>query len=127
LPNEDGAGWRLDAHYALISESAERVLSAARSYEIQNKKLKFIREVVYAASGLGLDGISSLGDIDAAYSDPMVDVGGMVDIDTESGRANATAQVALRFAKLTQDSDELADSELVHLYVRHLYTRMQVA
>jgi hypothetical protein len=127
LPNEDGNGWRLDAYYTLESEFSERVLSVARSYERQARKLKFVREVVYAASGLGTDGIDDLGQIDAAYSDPLVDVGGLVDLDTESGRANRTARVALRFAALTQDSHDLTDSELVHLYVRHLYTRMQVA
>ena len=66
--------------------SRARVLSVARSYELQARKLKFVREVVYAASGLGLDGIDDLGQIDAAYSDPRVDVGGVVDIDTEAGR-----------------------------------------
>jgi hypothetical protein len=126
LPNEDGHGWRLDAHYWLESEFSERVLSVARSYELQRRKLRFVREVVYAASGLGPDGIDNLGRIDAAYSDPLVDVGGVVDIDTKTGD-NATAQVALRFAKLTEDSRELTNSELVHLYVRHLYARLQVA
>jgi hypothetical protein len=127
LQNEQGSGWRLDAHYTLESEFSERVLSVARSYERQARKLKFVREVVYAASGLGIDGIDDLGRIDAAYSDPLVDVGGVVDIDSEFGRANATASVALRFAKLTEDSHDLTESELVHLYVRHLYARMQVA
>ena len=50
----DGSGWRLDAHYALESEFSERILSAARAYDMQMSKLKFIKEVVYAASGLGL-------------------------------------------------------------------------
>lgn len=127
LQNEKGHGWRLDAHYTLETEFSERILSATRRYEFQTKKLKFIREVVYAASGLGPDGIDNLGEIDAAYSDPLVDVGGVVDIDTESGRANASAQVALRFGELTPDSRVLTDSELVHLYVRHLYARMRVA
>jgi hypothetical protein len=127
VQSEDGNGWQLDAHYTLESEFSERVLSVARSYERQARKLKFVREVVYAASGLGADGIDDLGRIDAAYSDPRVDVGGVVDIDTESGLTNATARVALRFAKLTEDSRELTEPELVHLYVRHLYARMQVA
>jgi hypothetical protein len=125
VPSEEGHGWRLDAHYALESEFSERILSVARSYELQARKLKFIREVVYAASGLGTDGIDDLGRIDAAYSDPLVDIGGVVNIDSEAGRANATAQVALRFAKLTQDSRDFTAPELVHLYVRHLYARMQ--
>jgi hypothetical protein len=127
LRNDDSPGWRLDAHYSLDSEFSERILSVARSFELQEKRLKFIREVVYAASGLGPDGIGNIGEIDAAYSDPLVAVGGVVDIDTEFGRANATARVALRFGQLTSDSSELTDSELVHLYVRHLYARMQVA
>ena len=102
-------------------------MSLARSYKRQARKLDFVREVVYAASGLGPSGIDDLGQVDAAYSDPLIDVGNVVDIDTEAGRANATARVALRFGELTQDSRELTDAELVHLYVRHLYARMQVA
>lgn len=127
VPNEHDSGWRLDAHYMLESEFSERILSVARSFELQRKKLKFIREVVYAASGLGPDGIDNLGKIDAAYSDPLVDIGGVVDIGNEFGRANPTARVAMRFSELTPDSGELTNSELVHLYVRHLYARMQVA
>lgn len=127
VPNEDGGGWELDAHYSLESEFAERILAVARSFELQEKKLKFIREVVYAASGLGPNGIATLGEIDAAYSDPLVDVGAIVDLDTESGLKNATAQVALRFAKLAPDFRDLTNPELVHLYVRHLYARMRVA
>lgn len=125
LQNEQGGGWQLDAHYSLDSEFSERILSAARSFELQDKKLRFIREVVYAASGLGLHGIENLGDMDAAYSDPLVGVGDLVDLDTEFGLKNATARVALRFADLTPDSRNLTDSELVHLYVRHLYARMR--
>jgi hypothetical protein len=127
LPSEDRNGWQLDAHYMLESEFSERILSVARSHELQARKLKFIREVVYAASGLGSNGIDNLGEVDAAYSDPLVDVGGLLDIDTAPDRTNATAEVALRFSKLTQDSQDLTNAELVHLYVRHLYARMQVA
>jgi hypothetical protein len=129
LPNEDGGGWRLDAYYSLDADFSERILSTVRSFQFQAKKLQFIREVVYAASGLGDDGLDNLGELDAAYSNPLVDIGSVLDLETDhnSGHKNASASVALRFAKLTPDSSELTNSELVHLYVRHLYTRMQVA
>lgn len=129
VQNDDGSGWSLDARYTLDSEFSERILKAARSYSRQARKLQFVREVVYAAAGLGAAGIESLGTLDAAYSNPLIDVGGVIDIDTnaESGEPNATAEIAFRFGQLTDDSHELTDAELIHLYVRHLYARMRVA
>lgn len=125
--DRDDQSWRLDADYVLAPTWADRILGTASQFEEQAKRIRFVREVTFAASGLGPAGIEDVGLIDAAYSNPQVDLGGIVDIDPDSGQQNATASVALRFADLTQDMGTLTDSELVHLYVRHLYSRMQVA
>jgi hypothetical protein len=110
-----------------VRAHCDAVLAEVRRHSEQVRKLKFVQEVVFAVSGLGRDGIASIGVLDAAYSDPLVDVGGLIDIEATPEAANATARVAMRFAILTRDAGVLSDNELVHLYVRHLYSRMQVA
>lgn len=122
-----GRGWSLDGEYIAVPDRVDPILDVARSFSHQQRKLDFAREVTYAASGLGLEGLSRVGLLDAAYSDPMVDVGGLLDADGTNGRANLTATVAERFASLTADTRRLSESELVHLYIRHLYSRMSVA
>lgn len=122
-----GNGWELDGDYLIILDRVEPIFRVAGSFPLQQRKLDFIREVTYAASGLGVGGLSSIGLLDAAYSDPMVDIGGLLDVDAVEGKANLTATVAERFASLTIDTKRLSESELVHLYIRHLYSRMSVA
>ncbi|MEU8010387.1 hypothetical protein [Micromonospora parva] len=127
LHSEEATGSELDADYYLIPEAAQRVIEVAQQFREQSRKLDFVREVVLAASGLGPVGIANVGLLDAAYSNPYVDVGEVLDIDKGAGTTNDSATTALRFAELTQGSLSLSDAEMVHLYVRHLYTRMQVA
>lgn len=124
-PSDDGDGWRLDADY-ILSDLAQPVFELMKSFDLQRDKLGFVQEVVYAASGLGQLGIDRLGLIDATYSDPVVDVGGVIDMEVDEGGSNATADVARRFAEITRTSHDLSQAESVHLYVRHLYKRMQI-
>lgn len=126
-PAEQIAQWRIDADYRLIEERAKPILDSVAQFDQQSRKFDFVREVVYAASGLGPEGIAEIGLVDAAYSDPLVDVGGLLDVDRANGGKNLTATVAERFAALTEADARFDDAELVHLYVRHLYTRMNVA
>lgn len=124
---ENGRGWRLDADYFSRSKVTSAIMAAASSFPQQRRVLDFLREVVYAASGLGVAGIEAVGTIDAAYSDPLLDVGDVVNIAPDFEALNATAKVARRFSELAKSSQHLTEPELVHLYVRHLYTRMEVA
>jgi hypothetical protein len=125
-PSDEGDGWRLDADY-ILSDLALPVFELMKSFDLQRSKLEFVQEVVYAASGLGQLGIDRLGLIDATYSDPVVDVGGVIDMEVDEGGSNATADVARRFAEITRTSGDLSQAGSVHLYVRHLYKRMQIA
>jgi hypothetical protein len=119
-------GWRLDAAYALNRQLADPIIEELSRHEGPDRAHSFVREVVYAASGLGFEGIGHISATDAAYSNPLVDFGGLVDIESEDG-PNPTAGVAMRFQRLTRDRATLSDAETVHLYVRHLYSRMNVA
>ncbi|MDG4814689.1 hypothetical protein O7628_04070 [Micromonospora sp. WMMD956] len=119
-------GWRLSAGYFLNRSFADRIIDEINQHHLAERSHAFVREVVYAASAIGVEGIEQVGIADAAYSNPVVDVGGVVDIDGEQG-VNATAKTALRFKALTREQTNLSDAETVHLYVRHLYSRMNVA
>lgn len=123
----DGGEWRIDADYVLNRRFSDPILAEARRHSQQAEGLEFVREVVYAVSGFGTSGIEDLGLADAAYSDPFVDVGGVIDVAESRGESNASVKIALRFRELVQDTSTLSDAEMVHLYVRHLYSRMQVA
>lgn len=118
--------WRLDADYCLNPEFAQPILDQARSFERFATELDFLREVVFALSGLGAVGIASAGASDASYGDEMVGVKGMVNLAGVESEPNLTAQVAIRFRELLEPDIALSDAEMVHLYVRELYNRLEV-
>ncbi len=78
-------------------------------------------------AAFGVHGIEQLGDVDAAYSDPMVAVGGLINAEGGLDESNSTARLALRFRSVGGTTRRLDNPELVQLYVRHLYSRMRVA
>lgn len=117
--------WTLSAEYMPNHFFSDRILAAAGSYENRTAEMEFVREVVYATSGLGSDGMPGAPNLDATYSDPIVAVGGIVDL-VPDGELNRTAEIALRFSKLARDSDELSVAEIVNLYVRLLYSRLRL-
>jgi hypothetical protein len=120
--------WRLDANYALNRQFADRILAVVESFPMRAGELGFVREVVYAASGLGVEGLQTVTELDATYSDPLVDVGGMIEVERDPGEANnLTAQVALRFGELLDGESTVSTAEMVNLYMRRLYARTQVA
>jgi len=122
------SSWGIDADYVLREDRTQPIFDEITRHPEQVRGMEFVREVVFAASGLGVEGLIGIGGLDAAYSDPQVDLGGLLDVNPELGRSNKTAQAASRIATLISDSDHrFSDAELVHLYVRHLYSRMQIA
>jgi hypothetical protein len=121
---DEGSSWRLSAEFRLVPHTAGPVLSVVDAFDEQVTKAVFVREVVYAASGLGRDGVDSIGILDAAYSDPLVDVGGVLDMGGREGLPNASAAAARGFAFAAGPDRHLSEPELIHLYVRHLYARM---
>lgn len=121
---DEGTSWRLDARYSLNLGLAAPILAAAASFPQQATQLAFVEEVVNAVAGLGLDGISRATSTDAAYSDVVVDFGGLLDLGGSQAETNLSAQVALRFGHLSSPSTRLTSAEMVHLYVRELYSRL---
>jgi len=125
---EDADGlWRLDGDYSLNWDFARPILDKANSFDRFAVELEFLREVVFALSGLGAVGIVSAGTLDASYGDAMVGPKGMVDLAGDATESNPTARVAIRFRELLQPEIELSDAEMVHLYVRELYNRLGAA
>lgn len=120
----EGDRWRLDGNYSLYRPFADRIIRAASDLEEQACVMKFVHEVVFATSGLGLEGLQLAAEVDATYSDPSVDVGGVVEVERDS-RPNPSVAVALRFGDLLGCDSELSTAEMVNLYVRQLYARMQ--
>ena len=123
---EPGGQWRIDADYAVNPEVLSRIFATVMPFEEQSTKWTFVREVVFAAAGLGPEGLQHVGLLDAAYSNPVIDTGEVIDIAPDGGGENVTAQVAHRFSRLVSQTMTLSSAELVHLYARHLYSRMQV-
>ena len=118
--------WHVEARYSLNKELAERILSVAANYSSPSDELKFVKEVVFATSGLGLKGLDVAAGADATYSDPLVDVGGMIEVERDDG-LNETATIARRFNSLIGQEVALSGAEMINLYVRQLYSRMSVA
>lgn len=123
---EDADGnWRLDAHYTLNDKFVNPILDAANKLELT--ELPYVREVVFAMSGLGLLGIARASALDASYGSELVDIGGMVDIGSDPSSLNDTARVAMRFGVLMESQVKLSAAEEVHLYVLELYKRISYA
>jgi len=122
---EEGA-WRLEASFSLNRFFADPILSAAVEFAGRAAELEFLTEVVYAASSLA-DQIDDVSGVDATYGDPYVDYGQIVDVNPDDGSLNESARLALRFGDVVRDERDLTAPEMIHLYVRHLFGRMQAA
>ncbi len=94
--------------------------------EYFRRQFNFVREVTFAAAALGPEGLASIGTVDASYADPFADVGSVIELGQASTSGRTTAEVAEKFRVLAPDAD-LTDAQLVHLYMRHLYSRLRVA
>ena len=112
--------------YALNRTFATRVREAALSFDSHRREWAFVQEVVYSASALGLPGIEAAPSSDASYGDPLVDTGGLIDIATTQV-PNRSARVAMRFGDLVEPDVAISHSEMVHLYVRELHKRLELA
>jgi hypothetical protein len=122
IRDADG-NWRLDARYRLHREFADPIIKRALSLTGQAAQMKYVREVVYAASALGTKGITEAAAGDAAYADPTE--GSVVDLAPwRPGAVNASSQVALHLGELMRGQVSLGRAELIHLYVRALYERL---
>jgi hypothetical protein len=118
--------WSLDACYALNAAFGGRITDAVGRYPEQAEQLEFVTEVVHALAALG-PWSAKASSSDAAYADEVIDYGNVVDIETLRSGVNLTARVALRIGHVMKPQAELSPAELVHLYVREVYTRLSGA
>lgn len=109
-----------------LTELAEPALIAVHASDHFRRQFDFVREVTFAAAALGPNGLGSIGTVDASYADPFADFGSVIDLGEVPSHGQTTAQVARRFREIAPDAD-LTDAQLVHLYLRHLYSRLRVA
>jgi hypothetical protein len=119
-----GHSWSLDADYSLHPKFGPRIVESMSRDTQYVRELAFVREVVLALAGLGVDGISVAAPVDATYGDPNVGIGGIVNLDNAE-EITRTTQVAKRFAELLREDHNLGEAEITHLYVRHLYSRLR--
>jgi hypothetical protein len=116
--------WHLDAGYAIEIGRARPILDAARDFARFEHEIDYLREVVIAVSSLGSIDIANASSHDAAYSDKMVDIGGLISIARPGPVMNPSARVALRIGELAPGDIALTDAEKVHLYMRVLHDRL---
>jgi hypothetical protein len=115
--------WRLEGAYALNRSFADRVLSALREFEDESVLVSFIQELALAFSALGDEELDSATQADATYSNPIIEMGAVVDF-AEWRTTNLSAATANRFGSLVPSGAHAQPGERLHLYIRHLYARM---
>ncbi|MFI6788875.1 hypothetical protein ACIBG4_16260 [Nonomuraea sp. NPDC050383] len=120
-----GDAWRLDATYILNRDFGRRILLALERDDQYARELHFVREVALALAGIGNYGLGGAVLADATYSDPLLGVGSVIDLAPENSRMTRTTEVSERFRSLMASQRKLTDAEVVHLYVRHLYSALR--
>lgn len=108
------------ALYELNRPLANPVLEAMQRRERTRYEVGYVRELTLALMGLGPDLLWRAAEADATYGDPNVDQGTIVELQPFGKKGSRAVRFANAFRSLSGDSP-LAPSELVNLYVRHLY------
>jgi hypothetical protein len=121
--NEDQR-WRLEGDYRLHRPFADRILERVKAFEDDRGLMRFIQELAYALSALSSDDLGRSTTEDATYADPMIDVGNVVDF-AEWEEMNYSANAARHFKGILPGGARATSGEMLHLYVHHLYGRLQ--
>lgn len=119
---DESGRWRLEGSYKLNGQLANPVLRQARQFEDEARFINFIQELAYALSALSDEEIDRAMMEDATYSDPLIDVGNVVDF-AEWRLLNYTANAADELGRVSPDGGATLGEKL-HFYVRHLKTRL---
>jgi hypothetical protein len=115
--------WRIEGKFSLNKTFAEPIVKAIATAYSTNNLMVFIRELAYAASGLSNVDFERSFAQDATYSDPVIDPGNVVDFG-EWQRINYSAAAARAFLGLIPGGSKATPGEMLHLYVRHLQSRI---
>lgn len=123
--DEEGK-WRLVGSYSPNARFADRILAAASSIREMHSVRTFIQEIAYALASLDLAEVSGTADEDAAYSDPLVEAGNVVDFG-EWRDVNYSSRSADYLAGLMPSGNWTTPGEKLHMYVRHMHQRLRSA
>jgi hypothetical protein len=115
--------WRLEGQYRLNPTFADRIFRHVLSFEAERRLTTFLQELAFALSTLSDDDLDKAMTEDATYSDPLIDVGNVVDF-AEWQRKNYTANAARYFNNLIPGGLRASPGEKLHFYVRHLHSRI---
>jgi hypothetical protein len=115
--------WRLEGAYQLNRQFADRILHRIMEFESEHRLLRYLQELAYALSALGDDDFTVATKEDATYSDPVIDVGNVVDF-AEWQHVNYSANAARFFARILPSGTRTTSGEMLHLYVNHMYRRL---
>ncbi len=115
--------WRLEGSYQLNRAFADRIIRQLLDFESERRLVSFFQELAFAVSTLSDDDFDKAMTEDATYSDPLIDVGNVVDF-AEWQRKNYTANAARYFDNLLPGGLRTTPGEKLHLYVRHLHSRV---
>lgn len=120
---DDDGRWRLRGAFRLNAELAGAALHAIDSFVDEQAVSSFLSELGLALSSLPEDTFPRAPMEDATYADTLVAAGNVVDF-AEWQRRNFSANAARRFLDLMPEGVQATRSELLHLYVRHLRSRL---
>jgi hypothetical protein len=122
IRGEDGR-WRLQGSYRLNRDFSEDALSYLSGFDDERRLGAFIQELAYAISALSDKDLDVAASEDAAYSDPLVSEGNVVDFG-EWRDTNYSARAANYFEGLIPGGSRATAGEKLHLYARHLRSRI---
>ncbi len=120
---DDDGRWRLRGAFRLNAELAGPALLAIDAFADEQAVSSFMSELGLALSSLPEEEFSRAPMEDATYADTLTTAGNVVDF-AEWQRRNFTANAAHRFLDLMPGGIQATQAELLHLYVRHLRSRL---
>lgn len=123
---DEGAGWRLEGRYRLNPHFSDRIVESINQFAEMRQTAIFVRELVYAASSLTAEQVTDAIREDATYLDPSVSFGNVIDFDEWQHR-NVSSNAANHFAQFTSAGMATTPGEKLHLYVRHMKSRLEHA
>jgi hypothetical protein len=115
-------GFRISCSYAINSDFAGPVLSLLETLPDEQEMLEFCQELMLALSGMSDEQIEAAFRQDATYSYRRTGPQNVIEFDLE-GR-NFSAIAAEKIGELLPTHAKAGPGEKVHLYMRHLRTRL---
>jgi len=120
----DDDHYRLEGSYRLNPELSEPIVAHLNTIPDEAIAAAFLRELVLALSALSDEEIDRAITEDATYANPQISQDNVIDFGDWT-HANFSASAAEKVGSLVPTGAVVSPSEKVHLYVRHLWRRLQ--